>query len=182
MDAVLGDGVCVDMRVDTLCGEVVLGVAVPFAVERLILLLEYVVPWVAELAFRVGRASSREAIDVRVRLMPASGRTRALLLGESERDAISGGLLDMLACLDGLREGGRGGTALECDVLLTVATEGERLRSPSEARSDGGGGGACLEGLGLVVAGRGGSALTWGSSNTEVTGDANGDMVRPRRS
>lgn len=158
------------MWVDILCGEAVLGVLLPFAVEKLILLFEPVVEWVAPLALLAGRASSREVIDVAAVRPPASKRARALLLGESERDAISGWLLDVLACLDGVPEG-RGGTGFDGDVLLTVATEGDRWRD----RSGIGGEGAAL--VGLAVTGRGGYAWLGKSSNTEVAGEANGDMA-----
>jgi hypothetical protein len=110
--------------------------------------------------------------------LPASKRDRAFLLGESESEAMSGGLLDVLVCLDGVPEEGRGGTGFDCDVLLTVATEGVRRRS----RSGMGGGGAALVGLGLAPAVRGRGAWAWESSNTEVTGEDKGDMVWPRRS
>lgn len=141
------------------------------------MLLEYVAPWVA-VPLMVGGASSREETDVGVELLPASGRDRALLFGESERQAVSGAPLDVLVCLEGVPAEGRGGTGLDCDIVLTVASEGDRRRSGSGT----GGGGAALVGLGLAAAGRGAGTWTWESSNTEDAGDARGDLGWPRRS
>jgi hypothetical protein len=102
-DAVLGDGACVD----TLCGEAVRGVAVPVAVERLILLLD-VAPSVMVVPFLVGGTSSPAAAEGRMTPLPASKPDGAF--GEPERVAMSGWLLDVLVCLDGTSEAGRGGT------------------------------------------------------------------------
>jgi hypothetical protein len=126
----------------------------------------------------VGGASSREETDVGVELLPASGRDRALLFGESERQAVSGAPLDVLVCFEGVPAEGRGGTGLDCDIVLTVASEGDRRRSGSGT----GGGGAALVGLGLAAAGRGAGTWTWESSNTEDAGEARGDLGWSRRS
>lgn len=188
-DAVLGECLCVDV----LCGETVVGVAVSFTVERLIFPLEDRVLWVTALPLpeRGGAPSSREAIDVRVGLLPYSKRDRVLLLGDSESELPSGTLLDVLACLEGVPDDpdeGRGGTVFDSDVpllLLTLFTAGKRRL----ARAGMGGGGVALVGLGLRPAGRDeegcfGASLTWvlASSNTEVTGEARGPVAWLRRS